>query len=135
MPVHLRAVIVGLLVALWCSSLAWAQSSHQGDVEAQLGLSTAQKAQLEAIHARYKTLKQDLAAAVARLRKTVATQVDSDAPDRAAIDRGLQEIVQLEGRRQKVMVEEYFEVLSVLRPEQQRILRQHLVQHILRQRR
>lgn len=101
----------------------------------QLGLSSEQKAQLVVIHGKYKNLKQDLAAAVARLRRSVGDQINSDTPNRASIEKGLQEIVQVEGRRQKVMVDEYFEVLAVLRPNQQRIFREHVMRHILRQRR
>ena len=130
------ALLVALALLGWGHGSAWADSSSQSsEVEVQLGLSSEQKAQLVVIHGKYKNLKQDLAAAVARLRRSVGEQINSDTPNRASIEKGLQEIVQVEGRRQKVMVDEYFEVLAVLRPNQQRIFREHVMRHILRQRR
>ena len=129
-------MVVALVLALMGGGPAFAEpSSHSSDVEAQLGLSSEQKAQLQVIHSRYKGLKQDLSAAVARLRRSVGDQINSDSPNRTSIEQGLQEIVHVEGRRQKVMVDEFFDVLAVLRPDQRRIFREHVMQHILRQRR
>jgi len=125
-----------LLLMFVVAGPAWCDGGgHASEMESRLGLSAEQKAQLQGIHGRYKNLKQDLYSSISRLRRAVADEINAEKPNRASIDKGLQEIVVLEGRRQRVMVDEYFEVLAVLRPEQQKIFREHVMQRILRPRR
>jgi Spy/CpxP family protein refolding chaperone len=129
------ALVLWMGLVLHYQKVAWAQEhehSRASDLEAKLGLSPEQKQKLSAIHARYKTQKLELRESVTRLRQSIVSELKSDGPERSRIDRCLQDIVQLEGRRQKLMVDEFFEVMPVLSVEQRRIFREQILEHMKR---
>lgn len=106
-------------------------AQSEQDLTKALNLSKDQTSRLEAVHQRYAGQKQSLRQAVATRRQTLVSQMSSDDPDRGAVQRLLQEIVSLEGQRQKLMVDEYFEVLQILTPQQRRIFRTRVLNQIV----
>lgn len=133
-----RGLIALMMLTLWLSSCtvpAMAQSTGESrrstELSDLLNLSSSQRSQLETVHKRYADKKKQLRDQIATRRQDVAQQLVSDTPDRATIERTLNDIVVLEGQRQKLMIDEFFDVLQILKPDQQKIFRDHVMRHII----
>lgn len=86
---------------------------------------------LRDIHDRYTGQKSQLQTEIAAKRREVISLLGAEDASPDAVKAVLKRIVELEGRRQQLLVDEYFQVLTVLRPEQKRMYRERLLQRLL----
>jgi Spy/CpxP family protein refolding chaperone len=125
--VNVSRLLILVAIILSLCPVAWAQPP---DLTGQLHLSRDQQTKLEAIHHKYADRTRALKATIAAKRRELASQMSAEAPDRATVERQMQEIVTLEGQRQKLLTDEFFEVLGVLKPDQQKLFRARVVKQI-----
>lgn len=128
-----KVVLRALAVSLFCVwVLPGVAAAAPGDLSDVLNLTKEQRAQLLSVHQRFQGKKQSLRDQVDAKRQEIVGMMSSERPDRGAIERSLQEIVTLEGRRQTLVVDEYFEVLSILQPQQRKLFRDRVIRQIMR---
>jgi Spy/CpxP family protein refolding chaperone len=124
--------LVAVLIALVARPVAAQDHEHSPhlDLTQTLHLDTAQENKLREIYAKYQKPKDDLRARVREHRVAIVKEMSGPTPDRNAIEQHLQEVIRLEGERQRVMVDEYFEILAVLTPAQKKTFSEQMVKHI-----
>jgi len=103
-----------------------ARPGSRGGFSGQLNLSTAQRTKMTEIHQRFERRRRDLEWAMRAKRLELATMMRTSAPDRKKLEAKVQELVELERRRQFLMLDEFFEVKKILSPQQFELFRERI---------
>jgi len=98
----------------------------------ELKPSAEQKKQLKKIHFRYEEKRQDIILKLQNKKSELALMLNEDTPDRKKIDKKLKEVMGLEHRLQVLMLDEFFEIRTVLKPGQRKFFTRRLVRVILK---
>jgi Spy/CpxP family protein refolding chaperone len=86
-----------------------------------LKLTPQQSEQLKTIRSRYEDRQQDLLFNAREKKMELMKCLREAQPDKSKINKKLDEIVKLEGSRQRLIVDEFFEVRQILTPDQVKI--------------
>lgn len=96
-----------------------------------MGLNDKQKAGLKAIHQRYAQKRNDLEWQIQLKRVQLAMLIrGKTTPDRKTLVAGLDQISAMESSLKHMMVDEFFEVKALLKPEQFAIFKEHIARAI-----
>jgi len=98
----------------------------------KIKLTDAQRAKFMEIRMKYEDMAEDIVLDLQKARLQMVELLRSDNPDRKKIDQSLNQILYLEKKRQKLLVDEYFETRNILNPEQRRQLARMMVRMLLR---
>lgn len=119
--------VIALLLAL----LAVAPSMAQPPPGERMRLTATQKEQLREIRVRYKQIRGPNQVNIKAKRLELMQLLSQDQPDKGAVNAKVAEIMQLQNAIQQSLVDEIFEVRSVLTPEQWRNLRSRMIDQML----
>ncbi|MDQ7822888.1 MAG: periplasmic heavy metal sensor [Candidatus Eremiobacteraeota bacterium] len=97
-----------------------------------LNLTSEQKAELKKIRARFEDKQEDLDLSMKAKKIEMVKLFREESPDRKKIETRLKELNALEGSRQKLFLDEFFEVREILTPEQVKLFTRKTVRALLR---
>ena len=119
------------LLILLLSGLVWAQP----ETPASLDLTPEQTATLKSIRDRFEERRQDVTVRLKTKRLELATLLRQDEVDKATVKAKLDEILQLEGERQTLFLNEMFEAKAQLKPGQWRTYRRQIFRSLMGEKR
>lgn len=97
-----------------------------------LKLSDIQKKELLEIRNRYKVKREELGFEIKKERFMLADMLRNEKTSEEDVYKQLEVVMSLETDKQKLMMEEYYEVIKKLNPDQKRIYTQNIVRAIIR---
>ena len=98
----------------------------------EMKLTTQQSDLLKKIREKYEWKREDIVYKMKEKKIEMVRLLREDTPDRKQIEKKLEEVAKLEGERQKLFLDEYFEVRTVLSPEQVKIFTRKTVRALMR---
>lgn len=145
-----RTIILGLMALIfWAftpSEISFSQDSpkelsqnkastskkgHQRSAEERFSLNMEQRKKMRQIRQKYEGAMEDLGFDLQRKRFEVADMLRLPEPNREQIDKKIDELLALERKRHKLILDEYFEVRKILTPEQNRFFLRRIVRAML----
>lgn len=98
----------------------------------ELNLTPEQQAGLKKIREKYDTRREDLLFLMREKKLEMVKMLKEDKPDRKKLERKLEEITKLEADRQRLFLDEFFEVREILTPKQAKIFTRKTMKFLLR---
>jgi Spy/CpxP family protein refolding chaperone len=136
-------VVVALMMVLFLFLLAlpsYAQDEPpekgrrgMGDKFGEFGLTPEQRGSLKVIRQKYEDKRGDILFSMKEKKLELVRLIRESKPDKKKIEKKLQEITALEGERQKLLLDEFFEVREVLTPEQAQRFTNMTIKHLLKE--
>jgi Spy/CpxP family protein refolding chaperone len=109
------------------------QGQPPGPGHEHLQLSPEQKEKIQAIRNKYSGLLDDVVIEIRKARLEMVTEMKKDNPDRAQIETKLKKVMTLQEKRHQIILDEYFEIRSVLTPEQNRFFVRRFIRSMMRE--
>jgi Spy/CpxP family protein refolding chaperone len=145
----IMAIILGmsLCILIQCTGTVYGQggplrNGKQGEPgslrgpearsETEMGLTPEQQEKLKNIRTRYEEKAEDIQFEIRSKKIEMVKLLRAPSPERKMIDQKLEELLKLEGARQRLYVDEYFEVRKLLTPEQARIFTRKTIRAIMK---
>ena len=98
----------------------------------ELKLTAEQNGRLKEIRKKYEGRREDILCQMKVKKVEMIKLLRDEKPDRNKIEKKLDEITKLEAERQRLFLDEYFDVREVLTPEQVKIFTRITVRHLMR---
>jgi Spy/CpxP family protein refolding chaperone len=102
------------------------------DLQGELKLTPQQSEQLKVIRSKYQDRQEDLLFTIREKKMDLVKGLREAQPDRKSINRKLDDILKLEGDRQRLIVDEFFEVRQILTPDQIKIFTRKAMRTMMR---
>jgi Spy/CpxP family protein refolding chaperone len=101
--------------------------------EGQMQLSTEQKEKIGLIRNRYSDLLDDVVIEIRQARFEMMAEMRKDNPDRPRIEAKLSKVMELQEKRHKIFLDEFFEIREVLTPEQNKFFVRRMMRNMMRE--
>ncbi|MHB2016166.1 MAG: sigma-70 family RNA polymerase sigma factor [Candidatus Xenobia bacterium] len=122
-----RRVILGLAALLvLCAPAARAQGNPNPRAEEN-------RQRIQAVHERFEVQRSQLELRIQQARVDLATMLENDAPP-AQTQARLQQVIGLEGQRESLKLQEYYEVYNLLGPKQRQTYKWRVIRQLNHQR-
>ncbi len=108
------------------------KSGAEGNL--MLRLTDEQRDKVQAIRMRFEEKMEDVRFELRKQRFELAYLLRQGEEDRNKIDAKIDEILVLEKKRHKMILDEYFEMKKILTPQQNRIFLRHMIRAMMRER-
>ena len=116
-------LVLGALLVLVCGP-ALAQGNPRADEKRQ---------RIQAIHERFEVQRSQLELRIQQARVELATMLENDAPQ-GQTQQKLQQVVGMEGQRENLKLQEYYEVYNLLGPKQRQTYKWRVIRQLNHQR-
>ncbi len=124
-------LVVLLLLALLIGPTRAQPPDGGGPPDRPMRLTAGQRQQLKEIRIRYKGRRQPLQTAIKAKRLELMQLLAQDQPDKGAVNAKVREIMDIQAQQQEAIVDELFEIRSILSPEQWRNVRSRMIDEML----
>jgi periplasmic protein CpxP/Spy len=98
----------------------------------QLNLSAEQKERIRVIRNKYSDLLDDVIIEIRQARLQMMGEMRKDNPDRARIEAKLKKVMELQEKRHKIILDEFFEIRELLTPEQRKLFARRMTRGMMR---
>lgn len=124
--------VFGMALAQEKKPVAKADDKKRDDFNNRLQLNEEQKAKMKEIHDKFGEYLEDIKFALGKKRFELADELRKDDPDRKKIDALVQDISTLETKRQKLFIDEFFEIRAALNAEQKKFYIRRFIRQMMR---
>ncbi|MCD4785469.1 MAG: periplasmic heavy metal sensor [Candidatus Eremiobacteraeota bacterium] len=103
--------------------------------ENRMKFTDEQKEKLKKIKQKYGDNLEDLQFKTMKKRIELVEEIRKENPDRKKVDKIVQGIVQIEARKQKIIINQFFEIRKILNPDQRKMYVRRFVRQLLKMKR